>query len=43
LDEDLFNDINFEEEDENALVKELSNYKNILLKTSSDYMPHILA
>lgn len=34
---------NFETDEENELVKELANYKNILHKTASDYMPHILA
>lgn len=33
----------FESESEIELVKELSNYKEILLKTSNEYFPHILA
>lgn len=38
-----FNDFNFELEDEINLIKELSNYKETLLKTSKEYFPHILA
>lgn len=34
---------NFETDEEIELVKELSNYKEILLKTANEYLPHILA
>lgn len=34
---------NFETDEEIELVKELANYKEILLKASSEYLPHILA
>ena len=34
---------NFETDEEIELVKELANYKEILLKTANEYFPHILA
>jgi arginyl-tRNA synthetase len=33
----------FESDEETELIKELANYKEILLKTSNEYFPHILA